>query len=192
MPFEDRGLAPQGRRPLYGWLAAEGVSLVGTRVSMVALPFFVLTTTGSPEKTGLVAVAEMLPLVVLKVLGGPVIDRVGARRVAITCDWASLAVVGSIPLLHSAGLLSFPGFLGLVAVAGALRGPGDAAKHAMTPTLAVAAAVPMERVTGLSSTVERTASMLGAAVAGGLVAVVGPANALIVDALSFGVSALLL
>jgi MFS family permease len=58
------------RRPLYGWLAAEGVSLIGTRVSMVALPFFVLTTTGSPEKTGLVALAEMLPLVVLKVVTG--------------------------------------------------------------------------------------------------------------------------
>ena len=84
------------RRPLYGWLAAEGISLIGTRVSMIALPFFVLTTTGSPEKTGLVALAEMLPLVVLKVLGGPIIDRVGARRVAITCDWASLAVVGAI------------------------------------------------------------------------------------------------
>ena len=41
---------------------------MGTRVSMIALPFFVLTTTGSPEKTGLVSVAEMLPLVVLKVL----------------------------------------------------------------------------------------------------------------------------
>ena len=117
------------RRPLYGWLGSEGISLMGTRVSMIALPFFVLTTTGSPEKTGLVAVAEMLPLVVLKVLGGPIIDRVGARRVAITCDWGSLAVVGAIPFLHEAGLLSFVGFLGLVAVAGALRGPGDAAKR---------------------------------------------------------------
>ena len=159
---------------------------------MVALPFFVLTTTGSPEKTGLVAVAEMLPLVVLKVLGGPVIDRVGARRVALVCDGGSVLVVGAIPLLHDAGALSFPAFLALVAVAGALRGPGDAAKHSMIPTLSATAAVPMERVTGLSSTVERTASMLGAALAGGLVAVVGPANALVVDAASFGVSALLL
>ncbi len=180
------------RRPLYGWLSAEGTSLMGTRVSMIALPFFVLSTTGSPEKTGLVAVAEMLPLVVLKVLGGPMIDRVGARRVAIACDWGSLGVVGAIPLLHGAGTLSFPLFLGLVAVAGALRGPGDAAKHSMIPTLAATADVPLERVTGLSSTVERTASMLGAAVAGGLVAAIGPANALAVDAVSFGLSALLL
>ncbi len=185
-------LRPLDRRPLHGWLAAEGVSLVGTRVSMVALPFFVLTTTGSPEKTGLVALVEMLPLVVLKVLGGPVIDRVGARRVALSCDWASVVVVGSVPVLDEAGLLSFPVLLGVVALAGALRGPGDAAKVAMVPTLAAIAAVPMERVTGLSSSVERTASMLGAALAGGLVAAIGPANALVVDAVSFGVSALLL
>lgn len=189
---QTRKLAPQDRRPLYGWLTAEGVSLVGTRVSMVALPFFVLTTTGSPEKTGLVALAEMLPLVVLKVLGGPVIDRVGARKVAISCDVASLVVVGAIPLLHGTGHLSFPAFLALVAVAGALRGPGDSAKHTMTPTLAATADVPLERVTGLSSTVERTASMLGAAIAGTLVAVIGPANALVVDSVSFGASAVVL
>jgi predicted MFS family arabinose efflux permease len=50
----------------------------------------------------------------------------------------------------------------------------------------------MERATGLHSTVERTAGLLGAAVAGGLVAVAGAANTLVVDALSFGVSAAIL
>ena len=180
------------KRPLYGWLASEAISITGTRVSMVALPFLVLTTTGSPQKTGLVALAEMAPLVVMKVLGGPVIDRVGARRVSITCDVASVLVVGAIPLLYAADRLPFLAFLGLVAVAGGLRGPGDAAKTALTPALVAEAGVPMERATGLHSTVERTASMLGAAFAGGLVAVIGPANALIVDALSFGVSAAVL
>ena len=36
----------RARLPLYGWLTAEAISLTGTRVSMVALPWFVLTTTG--------------------------------------------------------------------------------------------------------------------------------------------------
>jgi MFS family permease len=180
------------RRPLHGWLTAEAISLTGTRVSMVALPWLVLTTTGSPTRTGLVALAEMLPLVVLKVLGGPVIDRVGARRVAITCDLLSVLAVGSIPLLHETGWLPFPVFLLLVALAGALRGPGDAAKSALTPAVVAEAGVPMERATGLHSTVERTAGLLGAAAAGGLVAVLGAADALVVDALSFGVSAAVL
>lgn len=180
------------RRPLYGWLTADAISLVGTRVSMIAIPWFVLTTTGSPTRTGLVALAEMLPMVVLKVLGGPIIDRLGARRVAITCDVASVAAVGAIPLLHDAGLLAFPALLLLVAVAGALRGPGDAARHALVPQLAATADVPMERATGLSATVERTASLVGAAAAGALVSVVGAANALLVDAASFGLSAAVL
>jgi MFS family permease len=180
------------RRPLYGWLTSEAVSITGTRVSMIALPWFVLTTTGSPGKTGLVALAEMLPLVILKVLGGPIIDRVGARRVSITCDLLSVLVVGSVPLLYHSGHLSFPAFLLLVAMAGALRGPGDGAKHALVPALVEQADVPMERATGLGSTVERGASMLGAAFAGGLIAVIGPANALVVDAGSFLLSAALL
>jgi MFS family permease len=180
------------RRPLYGWLAADGLSITGTRVSMIAVPLFVLETTGSPTKTGLVALAEMLPMVLLKVLGGPVIDRVGARRVAITCDLLSVAVVGAIPLLYDAGLLTFPLLLVLVALAGGLRGPGDAAKHALVPVLVAEAGVPMERATGLASMVERTATMLGAGVGGLLVAGVGATQALVVDAASFGLSAAVL
>jgi len=181
-----------GRRPLYGWLTADAISLTGTRISVVAIPWFVLTTTGSATQTGLVAFAEMGPLVLAKVLGGPVIDRLGARRVAITCDLASFGVVGLVPLLHLAGLLSFPVLLGLVAVAGTLRGPGDAAKDSLTPAIVAAAKVPMERATGLASAVERGAGMAGFALAGALVVAVGPALALALDALSFLVGAAVL
>lgn len=177
------------RRPLYGWLGAEALSLTGTRVSMIALPLFALDQTGSATLTGLVALAETLPLVLAKVLGGPLIDRIGPRRVAVGCDLASLVVVAAIPILYDVGLLPFPAFLALVAVAGALRGPGDGAKGAMIPTLVDRAGVAMERVTGLHSTVERTASMLGAGIAGILVAGLGAQNALLVDAVSFGLSA---
>jgi predicted MFS family arabinose efflux permease len=50
----------------------------------------------------------------------------------------------------------------------------------------------MERATGLASTVERTASMAGAALAGALVALIGPTSAMAVDAASFGLSAVVL
>ena len=51
------------RTPLWGDLTAVAISVGGTRVSMIAIPWFVLTTTGSATKTGLVAFAEMAPLV---------------------------------------------------------------------------------------------------------------------------------
>jgi len=177
------------RRPLYGWLAADAISLTGTRLSMLALPWFVLTTTGDPTRTGLVALAEMTPLVVLKVLGGPIIDRIGPRRVSITCDLASTVVVALVPLLHALHALSLGVLLLLVAVGGALRGPGDAAKYALTPALVEHAGVPLERATGLASMVERTAGMVGAALAGVLIGLVGAPAAIAVDAASFGVCA---
>jgi MFS family permease len=180
------------RRPLYGWLTADAVSLTGTRISMVAIPWFVLTTTGSATQTGLVAFAELLPLVLCKVLGGPLIDRLGARRVAITCDLGSFVAVGLVPILHAAGVLTFPMLLAVVAVAGALRGPGDAAKDSLTPAIVAAAGVPMERATGLASAVERGAGMIGFALAGALVVAVGPATALVLDAVSFLLGAALL
>lgn len=180
------------RRALYGWLTAEALSLTGTRVSMIAIPWLVLTTTGSATLTGLVAFAEMTPMVLLKVLGGPVIDRLGARRVAVTCDLLSVVVVGLVPVLHLLDMLAFPLLLLLVAFAGALRGPGDAAKYSLVPRIAAHTGVSNERVTGLNSSVERGASMLGSAFAGGLVVAVGPANALVIDALSFLLSAAVL
>jgi len=176
------------RTPLVGVLTAEGISLVGTRISMIAIPWFVLSTTGSATQTGLVAAAEIAPLVVVKALGGPLLDRLGPRRVTLTCDLLSFVVVASIPLLHDLGVLSFPALLGLVAVAGALRGPGDAGKGAMAPEIAREAGYSLERVSGLGAAIERTSTMGGAALAGLLVASVGAAHALYVDAATFLVS----
>nr|WP_277602096.1 MFS transporter [Nocardioides sp. KC13] len=173
-------------------MTAETISLLGTRVSMLAIPWFVLETTGSPAKTGLVTLFELTPLVLGKVFGGPVIDRIGPRRVAISCDVGSTVVVGLIPLLYAADLLHFPILLLLVALAGSLRGPGDSAKASMIPQLVEAAGVPTERATGLHSFVERTASMLGAAAAGLLIGLVGATNAIVIDAASFAVGALVL
>jgi MFS family permease len=183
-------MSATGRRtPLYGFLVASAISLFGTRVSMIAIPWLVLTSTGSAAKTGLVAFVELLPLVVVQALAGPMIDRLGARRVAITCDTLSMAVVGLVPVLHLADALSFPVLLVLVALGGALRGPGEGAKDAFIPALTAHAEVSLERTTGLAAAIERTASFGGAAIAGALVALIGPANALIVDAASFGVCA---
>lgn len=180
------------RVPLYGWLTAEAISLLGTRVSMIAIPWLVLVTTGSATRTGLVSVAELTPLVLFKAAGGPLVDRVGPRRMAITADLLSMGAVGLIPMLHRADALTFPALLLLVAIGGSLRGPGDAAVGAMVPGLVARAEVPFERATGLSSAIERGATMVGAAIAGGLVATVGAANAVTVDAVSFGVCAVIL
>jgi MFS family permease len=180
------------KRPLFGWLTAELISLCGTRLSMLAIPWFVLTTTGSATQTGLVAFAEMGPYVAARALAGPYIDRFGARRICLAADLGSVVVVGMIPLLHATDALRYEVLLGLVAVAGLLRGPGDGGKSALVPDVVDAAGVPMERVTGLHSAAERLAGTAGTALAGVVVVAIGAANALVVDAASFLLSALLI
>ncbi len=174
-----------GRRPFLALALAETLSLSGTRLSGVAIPWLVLSTTGSPVLTGLVAMMEMLPYVVAKALGGPLIDRLGARRIAIVCDAASVVAVGLVPFLHLFGLLSMPLLLPIVFAMGVLRGPSDAAKQSMVPDIADLASVPLERVTGVVGAIERLASTAGAAGAGALIALAGPGQALVVNAFTF-------
>ncbi|MFJ4122346.1 MFS transporter [[Kitasatospora] papulosa] len=169
-------------RPLGGVLAAMAVSLTGTRISVVAVPWFVLVTTGSATQTGLVAFCEMTPYVVVKAFTGPLVDRIGPRVVSWTTDLASASAAAAVPLLHSLDLLSFPLLLVLVALIGAARGPGDLAKEVMVPEAAERGRVPLERATGLSGVIDRLASTVGLAAGGSLVALLGPLTALVVDA----------
>ncbi|MDX3375832.1 MFS transporter [Streptomyces sp. ME02-6991-2A] len=178
-------------RPLGGVLTAIAVSLTGTRISLVALPWFVLVTTGSATKTGLVAFCEMTPYVLVKAFSGPLVDRIGPRAVSWTADLASAAAAASIPLLHALDLLSFPVLLGLVAAIGAARGPGDLAKEVMVPEAAERGGIPLERATGLSGVVERLASTIGPAAGGALVALLGPLTGLALNAGCFALGSVI-
>ncbi|MFI5825285.1 MFS transporter [Streptomyces rishiriensis] len=181
-PDPDGVPGKRSLRPLGGVLAAMAVSLSGTRISAVALPWFVLVTTGSATQTGLVAFCEMTPYVVVKAFTGPLVDRIGPRVVSWTTDLASATAAAAVPLLHALHLLSFPLLLVLVAMIGAVRGPGDLAKEVMVPEAAERGRVPLERATGLSGVTERLASTVGPAAGGSLVALLGPLTGLVVNA----------
>ncbi|MEU9523339.1 MFS transporter [Streptomyces sp. NPDC048224] len=179
-------------RPLGGVLAAMTVSLTGTRISVVALPWFVLVTTGSATQTGLVAFCEMTPYVVVKAFTGPLVDRIGPRAVSWTTDLASATAAAAVPLFHALDVLSFPLLLVLVALIGAARGPGDLAKEVMVPEAAERGRVPLERATGLSGVIERLASTVGLAVGGSLVALLGPLTGLAVNAGCFALGSVII
>ncbi|MGK5729014.1 MFS transporter [Streptomyces sp. URMC 124] len=191
-PSDGTPPARRSLRPLAGILTATAVSLTGTRVSAVALPWFVLVTTGSATQTGLVAFCEMTPYVLVKMFTGPVVDRVGPRVVSWTTDALSAAAAALVPLLHALDLLPFWLLLGLVAVIGAVRGPGDLAKEIMVPEAAERSRVPLERATGLSGVTERLASTIGPAAGGALVALLGPMAGLAVNAASFALGSLVI
>lgn len=169
-------------RPMGGVLAAMTVAMTGTRVSAIALPWFVLESTGSAMWMGVVAFAETVPYVLVRALTGPLVDRLGPRRMSWAADVASACAAAAIVLLHTLDLLPMGALIALVVVIGAARGPGDLAKETMVPEAAERAGMPLERATGLMGVTERLAQTVGPALGGALVAVVGAVPSLSLSA----------
>ncbi|NYJ34550.1 MFS transporter [Nocardiopsis aegyptia] len=171
----------QTRRPLAGLVLAQACASTGTRLALVAVPWFVLTTTGSPTDMGLVTFFELGAYTLARLLSGPLLDRLGHRVVSVRLDVVAAVAALCVPLLHSVGLLSLPLLLVLVTVIGLASGPSETAKVSLTPFVAAATGTRVERVAGLTGTVDRTAQTVGPVAAGAVVAA-GPLTALYANA----------
>ncbi|WP_274559097.1 MFS transporter [Streptomyces spiramyceticus] len=180
-----------GRKPFAAVLAANAVSIAGTSLTMIGVPWFVLDTTGSAGRAGVVAFCATLPVVVSALVGGPLIDRIGRRRVSIASDLVCGLAVGAIPLLHYAGALEFWMLCALMALGGLAHTPGMTARYVLVPDLAAHAGTTLARAASLFEGVSRGARMIGAALAGVLIALLGAEAVLLLDAATFAVSALL-
>ena len=185
-------MAERRRGGILALLASNGISTLGTRMSMLAIPWFVLTTTGSAAETGIVAFAETAPYVLLMAFGGPWVDRLGAWRVAIASELVAGVAIGLIPLLHFSGNLSLPLLAILAGLAGGVRGAGDTGNRVLVPALADEARMPMERASGLFDGISRIASMVGVPMAGLLIAATSAPAVIVIDSASFIVSGVLM
>jgi MFS family permease len=175
--------------PLYSVFIANAISLVGNVFTAIAVPWFVLQTTGSATQTGLTGFFTILPVILAGFFGGTLIDRLGYKRTSIISDLASGTTTALIPLLYLTVGLEFSQLLLLVFLGALLDTPGGTARAALLPELAEQAGMPLERVTSLTHVIERGARLVGAPLAGLLIGVMGTANVLWLDAASFFVSA---
>ncbi|MFQ6854041.1 MFS transporter [Streptomyces sp. 35M1] len=180
------------RTPLAATLAANSISTAGTSLTLIGVPWFVLETTGSAGRAGVVAFCATLPIVVAALIGGPVIDRFGRRRTAVVSDAVCAAAIAAIPLLHFAGALDFWMLCALMALNGFAHTPGNTARYVLIPDLAEHAGTTLPRAASLFDAVSRGARMVGAALAGVLIAFAGAETVLLLDAATFGLSALLI
>ncbi|MGC4892553.1 MFS transporter [Micromonospora sp. DT31] len=177
------------RRELYTLVGADLLSNLGTRISVVAIPWLVLETTGSPTRMGLVAAAETLPYMLSSALATPWADRFGVRRTSVFVDAASAAAMAVVAL---APWLGFGTLLVLVAIAGGLRGIGDRVKHVLFKPAAERAGVPLIRLTSAYDGLARGMTLFGAVLGGLLIDWVGLTTAIWIDAATFAVCALLI
>ncbi|MER5850402.1 MFS transporter [Streptomyces sp. NPDC002012] len=190
--MSGRGDRSRDRIPLIAVLSANSISTAGTSLTLIGVPWFVLETTGSAGRAGVVAFCATLPIVVSALIGGPVIDRIGRRRVSVASDLVCGVAVAAIPLLHYADSLEFWMLCALMAVSGLLHTSGNTARYVLVPDLAEHAGTTLARAASLFDAVSRGARMVGAALAGVLIALVGAETVLLLDAATFLTSALLI
>lgn len=185
---------PTTRRyvPLIGLILGHAVSLTGNMLTFIALPLYVLFETGSAAATGLVGAFATAPVVLGGAFGGVLVDRIGYRRASIAADIVSGVTIAAVPLLAGTVGLPFWALLVLVFATGLLDTPGRTARTALLPEAAALAGVPIERAVGFYEATERGARLIGAPVAGLLVATFGALTVLAVDAVTFALSAVLI
>ena len=177
-------------RGLLALLVAEVVSRVGSQMTFLALPWFVLVTTDSPAKMGIVLAVELAPVGAAR---HPERDgRLALRRAADDARRGprprAADGVAADPALRP-GLLSFPLLLVLVAAFGCFSAPYFASQR-RDPAGAARQrrAESSPRRTASSRARRRRAALLGPPLAGVLIAAFGAANVLYVDAATFAFS----
>ena len=171
-------------RGLLGLLARDVVSLTGSQMTWVALPWFVLTTSGSPTRMTVVLAVETVAIA-LGGLAGGIATRLGARRTMLICDGVRAPLMGAIPLLHLADALSFPVLLALVFAVGFFATPSYASKTVILPDLVGEDEAHLSRANALLQTANRVTMILGPPLAGVLIGVFGATEVLLIDAATF-------
>lgn len=179
-------------RSLLALIVAEIVSSLGSRITFLALPWFVLVTTGSAARMGIVLAVQMLPVALLGIPSGSAVARFGARRTMQIADLARVPLLCSLPLLHSADALSFPLLLAVVFLIGCFVAPYFASQRVILPELVGEDETTVAQANAVIEGATTLTNLLGPVAAGLLIATVGATNALYVDAGSFLFSFLVL
>ena len=177
-------------RPLATLLAAGAVSNLGDGVTVAAGPLLAASITRDPRAIAAVGVAWSLPWLLFALVSGAVADRADRRRLMVGAD---LVRVGSLAALTAAvlgGRASIPALAALFFVNAAAETVFDTAWQSTLPMVVEREELP--RANGWLQTVEFAANGLLGPALGGVLFAAAAAAPFAVDAVSFGVSALLL
>jgi MFS family permease len=165
------------------WVAAEGVSLVGSAVTTVVLPLVVFEATGSAAQTGVLFALRVVPYLLFGLIAGPVADRGNRRLLIIGGNIVEGTLVATIPIAHALGVLTVAQVYAVALLSATAFVFSDAAVFGAVPALVGPDRLPAAN--GLLSSIASGAEIAGPVIAGLLIAGVGATTVIWVDAVSF-------
>ena len=171
--------------------AGQGISQFGDRITELALPLIAVTSLqAGPSTVGLLTAAVWAPNLLSLLIGSWVDSQVRKRRLLILADLLRCLVLLSLPVAHLVGVVT----LGQLFAVALLAGFGQVLYQTSYPSFFVAL-VRRDQFVEANSLLSGTRSasfVAGPAVAGGLIQAVTAPVAMLVDAATFAVSALLI
>jgi predicted MFS family arabinose efflux permease len=170
--------------------AARTISFLGTNLAPIAVAFAVLDLHGSKTDIGLAFAAWTVAQISTLVVGGVVADRLPRRAVMIGSDTASFCLRATMGVLLVSGHARIWELVVLQACGGCAVAFHSPATSGLVPQ--TVRQDQLQQANGLMAIARYAAFPLGAAIGGGLVATIGAGYALLLDACTYGASALLL
>ena len=175
-------------RSLLALTNAELISQLGSAFSGLALPWFVLVTTHSATRMGFVFAAELLPFVLFGLHAGVVVDRLGPRTTMLVSDLARAPTIALVPFLHEVGGLSYAVILVVAFAMGLFSTAYFTCQRALIPAIVGSDEQAVSRANTILEGATNFTNFVGPAIAGVLIAFVGAANIMWLDAGSFLIS----
>jgi MFS family permease len=174
------------RSPSFGYLfLASAGSSFGTYLALIALIVSIKDLTASGIWVAALLVADFLPIVLIGLLLGPLVDRLSRRRLMIMSDLVRCGVFAVLPFVHEAGSIVV-----LAAIAGVATGFFMPAANASLPNLVSDEELP--NANSLVQTMENLAWMVGPLLGGLMLTAWGSSVPYAVNAITFLISAALI
>jgi len=159
------------------------ISLTGTQLRLVAIPYQIYLLTGSSLDVGLIGLFQAIPLISLALFGGVIADSVDRRRLLIVTQIGLAGCSAALAIGTQVGIANVPFLYALTAIGAAFSAIDGPARGALVPNL-----VARERLAAamaLNQVLFQTASIAGPALAGVVILGVGLAGAYWLDTATF-------
>lgn len=165
------------------YFSGQAVSFTGTWMQQIAASWLVLELTHSPVAVGALALCQLLPVSVLGLFVGTLIDRFDHRRTVIVTESLSMFMAAALALLTLAGTVQVWEVFVLAALQGIVGAVDAPARHALV--FQMVGIEDLTNAVALSSSLGTLARILGPAIGGGVVAFAGAGVAFAINAASF-------
>jgi len=169
-------------------IAANMVNRFGDSLDSIAWSLLMYRVTGSAAMMALVMAINYLPTIILQPIAGALVDRMNKQKLMVWCDIGRCILVALMAALHLLGWLNTPLILLSVVGCSTLESLRVPAGVAIVPSLLSEELYPTG--VALNNSLSRICEIVGLALAGAVVGLIGNAGALLIDAATFLLSAL--